>query len=239
MRVVVGTPAVLEQALTHGFVQICRLSLLVFDEARRCVKSGPMNGIMANFYYPAKSEGESVPHILGLTASPIMRGEFGDLEKIESNLDCTAITPTENCLELERFVSFLELSCITYNSCTVYDLDISQLCRAINHSVDSYDFSTDPYIMQLREHGDEESQRALAKQAADPKTFCYRQLKALRQRSNALLEQLGPIAAEWYIAKCMKRYLDSMQSDLLVLADINEQEKNILALYSSHFLGLV
>lgn len=58
VRVVVGTPAVLEQALTHGFVHMSRLSLLVFDEAHRCIKGGPMNGIMANFYHVAKSRGE-------------------------------------------------------------------------------------------------------------------------------------------------------------------------------------
>lgn len=34
VRVVVGTPKVLEDALTHGFVRMSRLALLVFDEGR-------------------------------------------------------------------------------------------------------------------------------------------------------------------------------------------------------------
>ena len=32
VRVVVGTPAVLAEALTHGFVHMSRLALLIFDE---------------------------------------------------------------------------------------------------------------------------------------------------------------------------------------------------------------
>ena len=38
VRVVVGTPQVLADALTHGFVRMSRLALLVFDEGRcaRC-----------------------------------------------------------------------------------------------------------------------------------------------------------------------------------------------------------
>ncbi|KAI7532283.1 hypothetical protein KC331_g13665, partial [Hortaea werneckii] len=100
VRVVVGTPAVLMDALTHGFVRIRRLTLLVIDEAHRCVKSSPVNNIMRLFYYPSKSRGEAVPGILGLSASPVMNNKEGSLEQIEWNLDAVAMTPKEERHEL-------------------------------------------------------------------------------------------------------------------------------------------
>lgn len=230
VRVVVGTPAVLEQALTHGFVHMSRLSLLVFDEAHRCIKGGPMNTIMANFYHVAKNRGESTPHILGLTASPVMSAKPGDLEQIEWNLDAKAITPKRHRSELELYVHPPEITCVQYSSdTTAGEHTFSSMCSALNHAVRSYDLSTDPYIVELVDLGDERSKRALETQAEKPNTFVYKQLKALRQRSNALLEQLGPTAADWYIQRCIERFRQSIQVDTPVLLDVAEKERKHLA----------
>ncbi|KAE8394848.1 hypothetical protein BDV23DRAFT_179236 [Aspergillus alliaceus] len=86
MRIIVSTPAVLAEALEHGFVKIEKLALLVFDEAHNCVKNNPGNRIMHDFYHPARMRSADVPHILGLTASPIMRSKVSDIRKIERNL---------------------------------------------------------------------------------------------------------------------------------------------------------
>ncbi|KAF7589645.1 Dicer-like protein 2 [Aspergillus hancockii] len=84
MRIIVSTPAVLANALEHGFVKIEKLALLVFDEAHNCVKNDPGNRIMRDFYHPARIRSAEVPHILGLTASPIMRSNVGDISVITS-----------------------------------------------------------------------------------------------------------------------------------------------------------
>jgi hypothetical protein len=87
-KVVFSTHAVLADALTHGFVKLQSLALLVFDEgekykiiilpietdfslAHHCLKSHPGNRIMREFYHRAKAENGNadVPSILGLTAS--------------------------------------------------------------------------------------------------------------------------------------------------------------------------
>lgn len=87
-KVVSTTHAVLADALTHGFVKLQSLALLVFDEgekyeiellsnitddsvAHHCIKSHPGNRIMRDFYHRIKSENgvADVPGILGLTAS--------------------------------------------------------------------------------------------------------------------------------------------------------------------------
>lgn len=65
--VVVGTPAVLLDSLTHGFVKISNIALLVFDEAHHATKAHPMASIMRLFYHPASKQGQPVPAILGLS----------------------------------------------------------------------------------------------------------------------------------------------------------------------------
>lgn len=43
------------------------------------MKNDPGNCIMRDFYHPARLRSAEVPHILGLTASPIMRSKPGDI----------------------------------------------------------------------------------------------------------------------------------------------------------------
>ncbi len=98
VRVLVSTPAVLCDALSHGFVKMRRLALLIFDEGRpiphagreiaesgvvahNCIGDSPANRIMRDFYHPRKARlgPEEVPYILGLTASPIIGSRIADL----------------------------------------------------------------------------------------------------------------------------------------------------------------
>ena len=86
-RVIVSTPQVLLDALSHGYISLGReIGLLVFDEAHHANDDHPMNCIMRNFYFNlpirqsirANSHGpvrEERPIILGLTASPMFGGD--------------------------------------------------------------------------------------------------------------------------------------------------------------------
>lgn len=85
-RVIVSTPQVLLDALSHGYISLGRdIGLLVFDEAHHANDDHPMNCIMRSFYFNlpirrstrASSHGpvrEERPIILGLTASPMFGG---------------------------------------------------------------------------------------------------------------------------------------------------------------------
>lgn len=85
-RVIVSTPQVLLDALSHGYISLGReIGLLVFDEAHHANDNHPMNCIMRNFYFnlpnrlsTKASSHEPVrverPMILGLTASPMFGG---------------------------------------------------------------------------------------------------------------------------------------------------------------------
>ena len=85
-RVIVSTPQVLLDALSHGYISLGQeIGLLVFDEAHHVNDDHPMNRIMQDFYFNlpvrqstrASSHGpvrEERPIILGLTASPMFGG---------------------------------------------------------------------------------------------------------------------------------------------------------------------
>jgi ERCC4-related helicase len=80
IRIVVSTPQILFDVLTHVFVRMQRLALLVFDEAHHCTGNHPAARILQQFYHPERLAGKVVPHILGLTASPISNEKSGGLE---------------------------------------------------------------------------------------------------------------------------------------------------------------
>lgn len=66
--VIISTPQVLLDALTHGFISLQdHVGLLVFDEAHHATGYHPYNRIMQTFYHPLTSR----PDVLGLTASPV------------------------------------------------------------------------------------------------------------------------------------------------------------------------
>jgi ERCC4-related helicase len=69
IRIVLSTHQVLLDALSHGFVKMRNLSLLIFDEAHHCSLNHPAHRIMSDFYKPRI--GAELPRILGLSASPI------------------------------------------------------------------------------------------------------------------------------------------------------------------------
>ncbi|KAH8433815.1 Dicer-like protein 2 [Aspergillus melleus] len=90
MQVVVSTFAVLADAMTHGFVRISQLGLIIFDEAHHCMRRHPANKIMQEFYHPtlARLGRGAVPRIMGLTASPVVRSNQIDLRWVQMSRLC-------------------------------------------------------------------------------------------------------------------------------------------------------
>jgi ERCC4-related helicase len=96
------------------------LSLLIFDEAHHVRKYHPANRIMRDFYHRIKVEdGEhSVPHILGLTASPTFGSTKRELDIVESSLHAITVTPREHQFELQQFVNYPALRVVEYSQQT-------------------------------------------------------------------------------------------------------------------------
>ena len=227
VHVVVGTPAVLADALTHGFVPLKGLSLLVYDECHRCKGSDPMNKIMRDFYHPAKQRNHPVPHVLGVSASPVMNRNASQsgLQAIESNLDATTVTPMQYRHELETHVQPPELIKIEYDESRIDH--VSAICQALKNELVFYD-EQDPYVHELQAQHDSKAHSLLEKVRDKGKTNCREQLKLLYNRVTHIYNELGPQYAEWYISTCVNRYLESCGNGASLIADLETKERRHL-----------
>jgi dsRNA-specific ribonuclease/ERCC4-related helicase len=231
VHVVVGTPAVLADALTHGFVSMNRLSLLVYDECHRCTKKDPMNKIMQNFYHPTKQDGGPIPHVLALSASPVMNraASKNSLQTIESNLDATTVTPVQYRDELDAYVHPPKLIKVEFDeSCPDH---VSTACREAALALDSYDFDKDPYVLELQARslqGDSRALQSLQEIRDTGKTYCTEQLKLLSTRARHIDNELGHQYADWYITTCVTRYLASRGNVDPLFLDMETKERRHL-----------
>jgi ERCC4-related helicase len=229
VHVVVGTPAVLAEALTHAFVSIPDLSLCIFDEAHRVIKKDPSNQIMQNFYHPAKLEGKETPHILGLSASPVQNrnASKSGLAAVEANLDSIIITPKRFREDLETHVHLPELIKVDYDENALGPRE-SSLCNILFQEVTNYEIENDPYVLELRDQNDVQAKRRLMKVYEKRKTYCTEQLQTLLNRAEHIGTQLGKSMAEWYICTCLHRYLKGRQNGLSLVDDLESRERSHL-----------
>ncbi|KFZ01525.1 hypothetical protein V501_09951 [Pseudogymnoascus sp. VKM F-4519 (FW-2642)] len=189
VRIVVSTHGVLSDALSHGFVRIEELSLLVFDEAHHCAGEHPANKIMKNYYHPllGLKGPDAVPHILGLTASPVIRSKPSDLEIIERNLNALCRTPRVHRGELLEHVhppTFVRLAYLSnpsiygqYTSLALVSL-IAVYTNATNSSTS-------------RDSDDIDLIKETSKVLRELKSFCT--------KANHVYDELGQWAADYYI----------------------------------------
>ncbi|KAF8919202.1 P-loop containing nucleoside triphosphate hydrolase protein [Mucidula mucida] len=88
--VIVTTPQVLYNLITHSVWKISKVSLLVFDECHHTRKNHPYNMIMREYCnVPASKR----PKIFGMTASPILNPKQAEqsLKELEKNMDSVVI----------------------------------------------------------------------------------------------------------------------------------------------------
>ncbi len=69
---------------------------------------------MNEIYWAAKKRGLYVPHILGLTASPLVRSNIGELEVLERTLDAVCKSPNKHREELIAHVNLPEMLTVSY-----------------------------------------------------------------------------------------------------------------------------
>lgn len=230
IRIVLSTHQVLVDALTHGFVKIESLSLLVFDEAHHCVKRHPANQILHNFYIPymRSSTRLAKPAILGLTASPVTRAKTSadkELDTLEANMNAKVTVPRMHRRDLLKFVYRPELQLTTYQSHSIsMENTLSPLLGALWRAVDNYDIMQDPYIISLQTRTDVDAAGKADKAIADRKTFCLKQLRRIVSRAQVILNELGVWPAEWYLRTCILRFLHKREALSLLGTDVTEPE---------------
>ncbi|RKF75262.1 Dicer-like protein 2 [Golovinomyces cichoracearum] len=200
VTIVVSTHQILLDALTHGFVKLESLALLVLDEAHNCVGRSPGAKIMQNFYHPRKSSGLEVPHILGLTASPLMGSKIDSLVDIEKNLDSISRTPTKTKIDLKKRVKLPTLIKITHDAPDIpLTSDFTESIRSLESIFRGLKLEDDPRYLNLAVRTDPRGQREFAELVRKERTWCREQLLGLLNMSKRIYTELGLWAADHFI----------------------------------------
>ncbi|KAF1988783.1 P-loop containing nucleoside triphosphate hydrolase protein [Aulographum hederae CBS 113979] len=226
IRIVVSTPGVLLDALSHGFVKLSRLVLLIFDEAHHCIRKSPGNQIMNLFYRPAKARGAAVPRILGLSASPVFNARANSMDVIEANLDARIVSPRVHRSELTRFVHRPQLEQLVYSPVLS---PTTPLFTALGSTYQNLILEEDPYVIYLKSKDDHQSSSELLKirMKQNPRTYCFDQLRLLNTRVKDLWTDLGIRAATDYLIACIDCFSENDASPLKLqaLSDLEREER--------------
>ncbi|PBP21955.1 RNase3 domain-containing protein [Diplocarpon rosae] len=191
IKIVVSTYQILLDALTHGFVLMESLAL-IHAGAR----------IMSLFYHRRKGAGLSVPNILGMTASPIMKTNPQGLAIIESTLDAICRTPIKHRAELRLEVKLPLLLRVQYQKPL---LDSNKAIQSLSLAYVNLDIEKDPYFAKLSKDKSEQGQNNLARVRLSGKTSCCDQIKSFCTTAKTILQDLGPWAANYYVAQVISK----------------------------------
>ncbi|TLD21123.1 hypothetical protein PspLS_09029 [Pyricularia sp. CBS 133598] len=206
VRVVVCTYKILVDALNHAFVTMDSISLLVLDEAHNCTGKFPGRLIMTEFYKPRKSAGENVPHILGLTASPVMRSDLSSMEDLESSLDSVCRGPTLQREELFANVHQPIMTIATYKERDLRSpVQYTRNMNSLHTAVENLDIAEDPYVLHLMSQRTPRSLRELERVLNKFDTYTQKQIRALQRRSLSLFRELGQWAVDSYIYNVVQK----------------------------------
>ncbi|KAI5791751.1 hypothetical protein DFH27DRAFT_199315 [Peziza echinospora] len=225
VRVVVSTHQILLDALTHGFVNMKHLCLIVFDEAHHCIYSHPANKIMQGFYHPARYRDEKVPVIMGLTASPLFNGGVEDLSMVEQNLDAICRTPLASRSSLQSHSRLPILKPVGYGSInqTSHPLPSASF-PSLMEAYNRMDIGSDPYILSLPRET-EEDERAYQQAIRRGSTECRKFIKNLFNKLTHLNQEYGSWAADFYIHKVIEMYTAAVKDRGDVLIGYVDAEK--------------
>ncbi|KAI1153901.1 hypothetical protein F4825DRAFT_413296 [Nemania diffusa] len=92
--VIVCTAQVLHHCLSHSFIRMEQVNLLIFDEAHHAKKNHPYARIIKDFYAMLEIDNHKRPRILGMTASPVdaKTNVHVAVAKLEGLLHCEIAT---------------------------------------------------------------------------------------------------------------------------------------------------
>ncbi|KAN0101426.1 P-loop containing nucleoside triphosphate hydrolase protein [Hyaloscypha variabilis] len=226
-RIVVSTHAVLADALSHGFVVMAKLALLIFDEAHHCVRNHPANKIMKGYYHhPGAELGlTSRPKILGLTASPIVRSKPKELRVIEANLDSITKTPRVNRQELIRHVHIPELIEIVYSENCLGSKIRSSTLELLRDRVQDAENQWSKYKLCLLSVEETMQLSKSTMRVRNWSASAQEQLKRFSARSQYIEQELGGWASDYYITATISRATSNMHLQQNARLDWKDEER--------------
>ncbi|OHE97620.1 RNase3 domain-containing protein [Colletotrichum orchidophilum] len=226
VRIVVSTYQILLDALSHAFVPMSRLSLIVFDEAHNCVGKSPGAKIMSLFYHEEQRKGRPTPHILGLTASPTFGSKVESINTLEATLDAVCKSPTMHRDDLLAAVNKPELAYASFQP--RHELDDPNSLRSLRTAIQSLDISEDPYVRYLQAEGTDRSRRDLISVLKSHDTYIQNQMTSFGRQANHISSELGPWAAEYYIWEVISRFRAAVRAQSVWFDTWKDEEKQYL-----------
>lgn len=225
VNIVISTPQILLEGLDHGFVQLQRISLLVIDEAHHCTAKAPSNTMMQRFYHPLRHSNSApeLPHILGLTASPITT-KLKSIKVLEANLNAVCRTPTRQLAEYHSHTYMPEFVTLNFEK---QELEKSLSIEMMLNILDTVDFREDPWLMHLSTRNTLESLEKYEKALCTKSTYSMDQLKKMRGNTEHLHSQLGVWATNFWLQEVLLKLHSSMEG-IDWLATLKEEERRFL-----------
>ncbi|KAJ4297870.1 Dicer-like protein 2 [Kalmusia sp. IMI 367209] len=201
VRIVLSTHQVLLDALTHGFIKMSQLALIIFDEGPK----PPDIEVQQELTLPSTSEIEK--NMCAITKTPKMHRRLPRFLKTPS---ITLIGLTGS--ELLKFVHRPKLLLVDY---PLPMSDISPLYTILKSELINYDMTKDPYVMDLvaRPSVHRNVSKKLEEVYTKHSTHCYQQLKLLFNKYEATAAELGISVADWYLEQTIHQFRN-MVSDL-------------------------
>jgi hypothetical protein len=182
---------------------------------------------MRDFYRQSKENREPVPHIMGLTASPIMRSSLEGIAQLETTLDAVCRTPTMHRDELLACVKRPEVSHITYSppDSPTFTSSMNSL-QAIYQQLD---IRQDPFILNLKAEGTDRSRRELETALTRDDTPVQNQLKSFCRGSRVISGELGTWAADYYISEVVARFRSAREAQNMWIDRWRDDERAYLS----------
>ncbi|THG98355.1 hypothetical protein EW026_g3818 [Hermanssonia centrifuga] len=198
---------------------------------------------MQLFYHPIRVQQggnknvSELPAILGLTASPIYGGDVEKaFQKIENNLDSTIRSSRLNRKELAKHVHRPSFKYVVYSAADAVGTVPSKNTAALLHVVDNMDIEDDPYVVAMRTQlakmppGSPRNRvdQRLSKTLVKKDTFTHKGLRDFARAATEICFELGPWAADWYVAKVLEQAKTIANQHAGVMASWQPPEKKYL-----------
>ena len=186
---------------------------------------------MAEHYVPSKAKGLPVPHILGLTASPLMRSNLDDLEVLEQTLDAVCKTPSRHRDELMAQVNRPEMKTILYGHIPDPEDATSRTptMTRLKNVYHELDIKQDPYVKKLLAENTSRSRERLKNVLLNQDTYCRSQMESFCRRAAEICLHIGPWAAEWYMYTVVSTFLSDTGTPNPENDNLADRERKYLA----------
>ncbi|KAK5219978.1 Dicer-like protein 2 [Exophiala xenobiotica] len=159
----------------------------------------------------ARGLGDRLPHILGLSASPITKRRTSEIRELEANLDAKCKTPLQQLDEYTAFVNMPDLEAIAFDrNCR----SPSMLLTTLRGVISAVQVEHDPFFRVLKDKSDMHSREKMQKILKRNATPAIEELRAFDRSCGDIHEDLGRWACDAFIAAGTQKALVLASAEL-------------------------